>query len=201
MSHHGHLSARILSVHWPANRWERDDRAGRSSGSAAPAGPDDRAQRSINLETRTLLSVSAVTSPWLSSSTTPAATEETLNVQLQPGSAGSLSQLTSLITAAGRDDPGDDDRRPLRSARPHREHGPARPRALRQPGRPVCRPRTDRLGPDGAQRPRLHQRRRVAVERHLGHQCSRGLERHHRLRRSDCRRHRHGYRLQPSRPL
>ena len=122
-------------------------------------------------------------------------------MQLQPGFAGALSQLTSLISAEGATVQATTIAGLYEVQGPTANMAQLAARARGQPGRPVCRPRTDRLGPDGAQRPGLHQRQRVAVERHLGHQCPRGLERHHRLGPSDCRRHRHGYRLQPSRPL
>src|SRR5438552_294472 len=91
MSHHGRRAGRILSFGWFAKPWDRGHRAGSTSGrrrrrTGLWAGPD-------TLETRTLLSVSAVVGPMPDL--------ETLNVQFQPGVGGDLSRWTSLITAAG----------------------------------------------------------------------------------------------------
>ena len=53
------------------------------------------------LETRTMLSVSAVIGPTASPSATTGSAVETFNLQLQPGSAQALSQLMPVIAAEG----------------------------------------------------------------------------------------------------
>ncbi len=78
----------------------RGDRAG---------GPASRRRRvgraawlSIDqLETRTLLSSSPIMGPMPSSSPAPAPAQETLNLQLQPGSSGAISALMPMIAARG----------------------------------------------------------------------------------------------------
>ena len=117
---------------------------------------------------------------------------ETLNLQLQPGSAGALVAVDAADRGRGRDG-----RRRRRSPAFTRCRAPPRtwassPRSSSaNPAVQYAAAGADGPGPDRAQRPGLHQRRRVAVERHLGHQCPRGLERHHRLGPGDRRRHRH----------
>jgi subtilisin family serine protease len=97
MSHHAYQSAWNLSLTWAVNHWDRGRRNGRSARRHSRS-------RTIGLEidyleTRTLLSVSAVKAPMPSSAS--ATTQESLNVQFEPGSAGALLQLASLITAEG----------------------------------------------------------------------------------------------------
>ena len=92
MSHQGHPTAPIGSFHWFVKKIERDPRTRR-------AGRHRRRLEGLigpaidQLETRTMLSGSNIMGPI-------ASTQETLNLQLQPGSVAALSQLTPLITAA-----------------------------------------------------------------------------------------------------
>ena len=113
-----------------------------------PGGRRDRRGEQIDLaldhlETRTLLSVSAIIrSDAVVVHAGPA--QETLNLQLQPGSAGALSQLTAPDHGRGRDRPGDDGLRALRSCRgPPRtwtsspsSSRPTRPSSMPTPHRP-----------------------------------------------------------------
>ena len=93
MSHHGDPSARILGFPRLASPWER------VRGLGGPARRRRRGHKRLPeidcLETRTLMSVSVVPL------TTPSAAQEILNVQIRPGSAGVLSQLTPFMSAAG----------------------------------------------------------------------------------------------------
>ena len=98
MMQRGRISDRFLGFERRAKKPVRDHCPGRT------AQPDRRGQWIAlaldHLETRTMLSVSAIINP-MPSSSTPAPAQETLNLQLQPGSLGASSQLTALITAEG----------------------------------------------------------------------------------------------------
>ena len=117
------------------------------------------------------------------------------------GPGGALSQLMPLITAAGATV------QATTISGLYEVQGPAAtwtssPQELSaNPAVQYADPAQTVQDLHGAQRPGLHQRRRVAAQRHLGHQCPRGLERHHRLGSGDRRRHRHRHRLQPPRPV
>ena len=137
------------------------------------------------LETRTMLSVSAIMGPMPSHA---AAAPATLNLQLQPGSVGALSPLMPgsrprARPSRRRRSPGSTRcRAPPRTwASSPRSSRPTRPsstpaRSRRSRSRPCPTTRTTPTAP-------------VAAQRHLGHQCPRGLERHHRLEPGDRRRH------------
>ena len=96
MPDHGQPADNLLGLRRTANRHERDRRHGR-------AGPRDRHGEHIELrieclETRTLLSVSAVIGP-LPASSTPGATQEALNLVLRTNTPESLAQVTTLVAA------------------------------------------------------------------------------------------------------
>ena len=98
MSPRGHLVNRFLNFERRTTRLKRDPCPG-------PAARRCRRGKRFalaldHLETRTMLAASAITGRTPTSST-PAPAQETLNLQLQPGFVGALSQLTPLITAEG----------------------------------------------------------------------------------------------------
>ena len=99
MPQDGRDPARNLGIQRSIEWWERARRAGstlrrRSRGLRLLPGIDQ-------LETRRMLSLSAVTGPMAAPSPSTAPAQESFNLQLQPGSPLALSQLMPLITAEG----------------------------------------------------------------------------------------------------
>ena len=105
MSRRGHFLSRIWGLKWLSESRQLAQRAGKVLGRYRR---DERiGMRLDHLEVRTLLSVSAINGLLPSLAAT---TEDTLNLQLEPGYAGAISVVTPLITAAGGVSP----RRPSR---------------------------------------------------------------------------------------
>ncbi len=99
MSHDGRRPARVLGLPRLIGSWGSGPRAGSRS---------RRRRRGVEmglgldlLEARTMLSVSAIMGPMPSPAPTPAPATETFNLQLQPGSAGSIAPLLPVIAADG----------------------------------------------------------------------------------------------------
>ena len=99
MSHHDQAAARIHSLRWFLKNTARIARFDRMKGRRRGG---ERITLSIDhLESRTLLTVSALIGPVPSSPPGPVPASETLNLQLMPGATMLSSQLTPLIEAAG----------------------------------------------------------------------------------------------------